>query len=439
MFFKLFLMSLYCVFLQATVDIAEHADTSAVADVKVCVEACEHAKIKFLIAYSGDTYIKQIADIIANDCQWTGQCEATVRSCDTVTTKQQIKDYAADGFPLALFIESDAAKNIIAWRLYDTRRVQLLGGKQYHKRGTVLRGWAHNIADDVWPMISGNPGIFSTKLAYCKNVTHKKNRAPLKHIMVADFDGSNEQSLVTTPTINLAPRWNADLNNPMLFYSESTNKNIRLVVANMEGKRKIASNFDGLNMQTSFSHDGTKMVYSASRGNGNCQIYYYSKLDFRKITNNQGNNFSATMAADGSKFYYCSDYKTGKPYIYCYAFETNVHTPILEHGYCYSLSYSTGRHQLAYCKMVSGCGQLFVYDELTKEHIQLTFDATSKDECSWSPCGNFLLFAVENKGKSRLAMLNLITNDRRYLTPEGVVCTYPTWSPVYHEYPTIRT
>jgi Tol biopolymer transport system component len=143
------------------------------------------------------------------------------------------------------------------------------------------------------------------------------------------------------------------------------------------------------------------------------------------------------MAADGSKFYYCSDYKTGKPHIYCYEFATNSAQPIIEQGYCYCPSYCAPRRQVAYCKMMSGQAQLFVYDELTKEHVQLTFDGSSKDECSWSPCGNFLLFAVEQKGKSRVAMLNLLTNERRYLTAESEVCTYPTWSPIYNEFPSM--
>ncbi|MFI5333474.1 MAG: hypothetical protein ACHQVS_05235, partial [Candidatus Babeliales bacterium] len=316
-FYCLLILSLHGATLVAEVDSSAIADTKT--DVFVSVSAREHAKMKFLIVSVGaQEEVAQVADIIAHDCQWTGQCEVTVRSCESVTTKQQMKEYAAQGFPLVLFVSHDADN--IDWRLYDTRRVQMLGGKQYYKRGTALRGWAHNIADEVWPIITGNPGIFSTKLAYCKDVVRKKNKPHLKHIMIADYDGSNEQPLITTPTINVAPRWNADSNNPLLFYSESTNKNIRLMTANMKGQRKIASNFDGLNMQPAFSKDGTKLVYCASRGNGSCQVYYYSKGDFKKITRNGGNNVSPSMAADGSKFYYCSDYKTGKPHIYCYDF-----------------------------------------------------------------------------------------------------------------------
>lgn len=413
--------------------------TEPVQELAVSVSAQEHAKLKFLIVSVGaQKEVAQLADIIAHDCQWTGQCEVAVRSCESITTKNQMKEFAQQGFPLVLFVSVDSAKNVIDWRLYDTRRVSMICGKQYIKRGAVLRGWAHNIADEVWPLITGHEGIFSTKLAYCKDVERKKNKRRYKHVFIADYDGSNEEVLIATPTINVAPRWNADTAHPLVFYSESTNSNIRLVSANTQGQRRIASNFDGLNMQTTFCKDGTKLVYCASRGNGSCQLYYYSKGEFKKLTNNEGNNVSPSMSADGSKLYFCSDYKTGKPHIYCMNLSQAEIVPIVEQGSCFCPSYCAPRRQVAYCKMVAGMAQVFAYDEVTKEQIQLTFDATSKDECSWSPCGNYLLFAVENKGKSRIAMLNLLTNERRYLTPEGQVCTYPSWSPMYNEFPTVK-
>ena len=36
--------------------------------------------------------------------------------------------------------------------------------------------------------------------------------------------------------------------------------------------------------------------------------------------------------------------------------------------------------------------QLFLYDDRTKDHRQITFTKGSKDECSWSPCGNYIVY-----------------------------------------------
>jgi len=89
---------------------------------------------------------------------------------------------------------------------------------------------------------------------------------------------------------------------------------------------------------------------------------------------------------------------------------------------------------LAYAKMIKGTMQVFLYNLKTKRHKQLTFDAGNKEECSWSPCGNYLLFAVEKGRESRLALLNLISNDRRFVTTDGSVCCYPVWSCPYDNF-----
>ncbi|GAH05844.1 unnamed protein product, partial [marine sediment metagenome] len=84
-------------------------------------------------------------------------------------------------------------------------------------------------------------------------MVNRKHKKSYKHIYVADYDGSNEQLLVSTPTVNVTPRWNNDPANPLIFYSEHTNENVRLMVADMKGRRRIVSNFDGLNMLSSYS------------------------------------------------------------------------------------------------------------------------------------------------------------------------------------------
>jgi Tol biopolymer transport system component len=81
--------------------------------------------------------------------------------------------------------------------------------------------------------------------------------------------------------------------------------------------------------------------------------------------------------------------------------------------------------------MVNRIMQLFEFDLGTKQHRQLTFSPTNKDDCSWSPCGNIIAYSEEDKGRGRLAMLNLLTKEHYYLTPEGENYSYPSWSPAY--------
>ena len=130
--------------------------------------------------------------------------------------------------------------------------------------GKSLRGWAYALADALWLELTGQVGFFSTKIAFCKEMAQGKGNA-YKHIYIVDYDGSHQEPLVTTPTINVAPRWNKVFKRPLLFYSENTNSNMRMMATTLDRHRIMASNFEGINMQPAFSPDGQMVVYCATR------------------------------------------------------------------------------------------------------------------------------------------------------------------------------
>ncbi|HSW73962.1 MAG TPA: hypothetical protein VLG71_02280, partial [Candidatus Limnocylindria bacterium] len=278
-----------------------------------------------------------------------------------------------------------------------------------------------------------------TKIAYSKEVPGPKGHRA-KHIYIADYDGSNAEPLVAKPTINVGSRWRPKIDQatggPLLFFSQSTNKNMRLMVTNMHGNYKIASNTDGITMLPAFSADGTQVIYCASQGHGSCQLYHYHHGSIKQLTF-EGNNISPTFSDDGTRIYYCSD-ASGTPHIYCYQLGTGVRSQITygKEG-CYSPTYSGKRQQLAYAKMIKGVMQLCVYDEVAKQHMQVTYDNEHKDECSWSPCGNYILCCAERANKGRIALLDIHTGTMRSLTNGRDVCSYPAWSPVYDTYVTV--
>lgn len=399
------------------------------------VQANKHEKVKFLVCIVGKETkkLKSVADRLQKDFSFTNQFSVSYKNLSALKNQSDVKQFYSQGFPLVLFIKKGKGRKAIEWRLYDAQYAHMLVGKNYIKRGKEPREWAHHIADAVWPMVTGQEGFFCTKVAYCKEV-HEPGKKVLKHVYIADFDGSHEKLLVSTSTINVAPRWNRDPDKPLLFYSEHTNTNVRLVMVNMKGNRKVVANFDGINMLPAFSPDGKQVVFCASRGSGHCQLYSYKKGSLQKLTHNNGNNISPAFSDDGKKLFYCSDFESRCPQIYTYDFESGASERLTKKGYCVSPSFCSKKNQLAYAKMVRGTMQLFLYNFQTKQHKQLTFDAGNKEECSWSACGNYLLFAVETRKESRLALLNLNSNDKKFITAGKTVCCYPAWSCPYSNF-----
>lgn len=424
-------------------------------EIELTVSAEHHAAMPLALFVFDDTdELADIARTLHKDLTFTQQFSVTTKQLPANASQkkraQEIQALFPQGTPLALCINR-ASPTAIEWRLYDTAQKSMLEGKKYEKKGTVARGWGHAIADDIWKTLTGNKGFFSSKIAYCKEFRSKKGTV-LKKIYIADFDGSYEELLVDERTVVVAPRWHADTNNPLLFFSKYTDKNMSLESINMKKKQKTTSNFDGVNMMPGFSRDGKSVIYSVSHGykktGSSCELYRYYKQSpaipkvitgiLEQCTNNGGTNLSASFI-DDTHICFCSDAYTGSPQIYIQDLLTQAVTPITHGGYCTSPTYCPLTNTIVYHKMVSGTMQIYQYHCATKKHVQTTTSKGNKHEACYSPCGTMLLFAHEQgSGRSRIANLNLLTNAITYLSPANQQCSYPHWSPCYSIFPTLQ-
>ncbi len=370
---------------------------------------------------------------VAKDLAFTEQFIVTTEYISDLKSKKQMHNWSEQKKPLAVCIQDNPDKNGFECRVYKTEKAQMVKGIRVPKVGAVARGWAHAIADTMLPVLTGNSGYFSGILSY---INETKGA-----ICVADYDGSHEQIVTHVTTSALAPRWNKDIDNPLLFYSEYTDKNIRLVACDMHGHKYRASSFDGLNMQPSFSSDGRELVLCLSY-EGSSQLYHYgfSKKDKRplytRLTYNNGNNIAPTLLDNGDVIF-CSDFENGRPAIY-YLHKKKETVERLTDGFaCSSPSYCPKNNHIAFIKMKDGVAQVMDFDLKTRQEKQVTFDKAHKQECSWSSCGNYIVFAVHEGSSKRIAMHNFLTGKLKYITPANVICSYPHWSFPYKEFPVV--
>lgn len=87
------------------------------------------------------------------------------------------------------------------FRLWETVRGEDKGGQSFVVTQADLRLVAHRIADYVYEKLTGQRGIFSTRIAY---VTKAGSRYSL---WVADADGENAQSALSSPEPIISPAW----------------------------------------------------------------------------------------------------------------------------------------------------------------------------------------------------------------------------------------
>ncbi len=409
------------------------------SNIQISVQSAKKKKgsVGFVIVGHQDHDLKKIIDRLLKDFEWSGQCSVKVEHVAKLVHQSDAKKIFSESVSAAVFLSKE--QNEIVWRLYDLETMSMILGKKIQKNKETVDYLAHKIADEIWPQLFGCASCFQSKIAFCKQIWKKKHgrEKPYKQIWVANFDGSNPQLFIDAPTVSFAPRWNNDPTCPLLLYSENTISNVSLVLSNMFGKRKVICQFDGLNMQPTFSDDGKKVVFCLSK-DGSSQLYlsYIDEMSkqrkYDRLTFNNGQNISPCFI-DHKHVAFVSDFETHKPQIYILNIVTKTMRKITDGGYCACPNYSLVRNQLVYSKMLGGGMQLFTYDLKTEIHTQITHSPGSKEEGSWSVCGNYIVFGYNKGSSARIAQLNVSTGLIKFLTSENDACSYPDFSPIYDE------
>jgi Tol biopolymer transport system component len=193
-------------------------------------------------------------------------------------------------------------------------------------------------------------------------------------------------------------------------------------------RRKLITHYDGVSMHFTPNYDNSAHAFSSSRGNGNGQIYLVINKELEQCTSDDTMNTCPVFNHDGSLLYYCSDEKIGVPHIMSYHCVTKKSVPLPIIGYCVTPAYNNTRKLLAYSKMIDGIMQICVYNPITDQERQLTFDQGNHEDPTWSPCGHFLAYTHEQATMSRIRVHCYTTGYERYITPPDMRCDYPAWS-----------
>lgn len=344
-------------------------------------------------------------------------------------TKKEMKLLAQEGFPLALFISGNEKECV--WRLYDTMNALLIKGKKNIRKKLSDAQWAIFMADQIWPELTSQEGSFSSLIAVCKDRSSGKKRCHRDLYLIHPFytfEQFKPIKLVKRGN-NFAPRWHR--HRSVIFYSQHTLSNVRLMSIDSDHTSRIITSFEGQNMTPALSSEGR--VVLALSSNDHTQLYEYifnqqkKKGSFIRLTHKVGDFISPSFLKENELvFCYVNDRNVPQLGIMNLSDKT-IKWLKVGRALCPAVSPTGG--QLAYCKKVSGFYQIFIYDMKTSVEQQLTRDKGHKDECSWSPCGNYIACSLEQGDESSICLVDVNTRAVRYLTSKDEHWSYPSWSP----------
>ena len=402
------------------------------------IGAQHHAAMPLVVGVFGKNQdkIEKLVLQLIKDLEFSKQFKIKlVKIKDEILKKETLQGFAKNNVPLALFINATSGQlSQFEWRLYDLLDLKMLMGKKVTYKGESDQA-AHSVASKVWQQLMGADDCFNSVIVACKKF--KENNKNYQHIYAfhPTKGAEGKIALVTANTVNFAPRWHP--NRRLLYYSQQTLKNVRLMSIDEYGRKSIVTNFEGLNLTPAISKNGQILV---SLSSGGCEKLYRYDFDaahklnkFTALTDCRMHALSPSFI-DEERVVFCAIDAVHKiPRIVILNIPQHTATFLTGRGFCVSPTYSAQKNKIAYCKRVNGVQQIFCYDLKHQDHEQLTKSAGNKDDCSWSPCGNYIIFTEDYGKTSRIALWSMLDATVTYLTPKGESWCFPAWSPCYDE------
>lgn len=312
----------------------------------------------------------------------------------------------------------------VRFRLWDVVAGRDLGGQSYAIAAADLRLAAHRIADFVYEKLTGDKGIFSTRIAY---VTKADQRYSL---WVADADGEGAQPALSSPEPIISPSWSPD-GRQLAYVSFESRKPVVYIHDVASGKRRLVANFRGSNSAPAWSPDGRSLAVTLSRDGGS-QLYTLDVntpgAEPRRLTQSSNIDTEPTYSYDGKHLYFVSD-RGGSPQIYRMpSAGGNPERVTFTGTYNISPALSADGRWLAYISRVSGVFKLHVMELATGAVTALT-ETIADENPSFAPNSRLLLYATKQQEREALMTTTLDGKIKARLAGQGGDIREPDWGP----------
>ncbi len=376
----------------------------------------------------------EIAQIVRDDLKRSGRFKAMpeidMLARPEVGSEVEFRDWKVlgmDSLVVGQVRPNGEGGYLVRFELFDVYKEEQLAGYNIPTTERDLRGTAHHIADIIYEKLTGQRGAFATRVAYVISTGRRDGRHEVA-LQVADADGFNPQTIVTSTEPLMSPAWSPD-GRWLAYVSFEKGKPAVYIQEVFTGQRQKVASYDGINGAPAWSPDGRKLALTLSKdGNPDIFVLDLNRRTLRPLTRHYGIDTEPVWSPDGRSIVFTSG-RGGGPQIYRVpSFGGKVERLTYEGGYNARASYSPDGRQLTLVTRRNGAFRIALFD-LELGVLQVLSDGQLDESPSFAPNGSMIIYATKIKGKGELAAVSVDGRVRQRLALQDGDVREPVWSP----------